>query len=380
MRGIWVRVGTAVALVAALGLVGCAGPSDMTGVPEFAKGGGETTTGHNLSYPVVFIGAPISLRGTMGQYAFGGAFWYGWETDSVTESGTVVVQKSCDPALEGCPPVEDGVIVRNLSKIWLQKDAINTWQAGHLDGVGTATADFLDWSDNLESVYWTATSVVRVEAIPFATLATPLTEFAMWWAWGKGTDEMWGARGTLETTDDPPIASLPYYKSGAYATINMPNACMSFTKLAAGEGAVDDPPDGPFTWSYDGTGCDGVWTGVSQTVNETLGGELNIGGKIIFGYNWNLKRVVMVAGVAKAGWWRLTFYTPYVTGTTPAIGFAETTQGCPPWAAPCPTQVIVAAEEGGDTGPVASPVIDVPNQLTYIDVFILPGKGGGKRQ
>jgi len=370
MRGIWIRVGPTVALVAALALAGCSDPSAVTDLPDFAsgppEGGGETTTGHNLSYPVVFLGAPSSLRGTMGAYTFGGAFWYGWLEDSAG----VMVQRSCDPGelLENCVP-EYGT---ETSKIWLQKDVINTWQAGHLDNVGTATADFLDWSDNLEAVYWTATSVVRVEAIPFATLAEPVPEFQMWHAWGKGTDEMWGARGTL---DD---GSEPYYNAGLYATINMPNACMSFTKLEAGEGATDAPPDGPFTWSYDGTGCDGVWAGTAETVgNHALGGELNIGGKIIFGYNWNLKREVVNPDVGKAGWWRLTFYTP---GNV--IGFTDLTQGCPPWVAPCSTAVIVPAEEseeGGDTGPVAFPVIDVPNQLTYIDVFILPGKGGGKR-
>jgi hypothetical protein len=35
--------------------------------------------------------------------------------------------------------------------------------------------------------------------------------------------------------------------------------------------------------------------------------EINVGGKVLFGYVWNLKNVVMDGGLTKDGYWRITF-------------------------------------------------------------------------
>lgn len=96
-----------------------------------------------------------------------------------------------------------------------------------------------------------------------------------------------------------------------------------------------------------------------------------MGGKYVYGYNWALKRDE-VAPWDKGGWWRLTFYTPdrSIVFTNAAI---PTTP--PPVVPSTPLIFTILA---GDTGPLYAPVIDVANNLTYIDICVSDTAGGGK--
>ena len=342
---------------------------------SWAKGGppnvGETT-GNNLSVPAYFTGSSVALRGTSGLYTFEGPYWFGW----IDTSGT---QCACDPSVTGCPPA--GV---DLYRIYLQKELLNAWQAQTVVANGITTVDYLDWSDNLESQTWTASSVVRVETVPFKVDAT-LLGFEMWWAEGLGVDEMWGARATNPPPDpeDPTVDSQPaepvseYYPG--FATIHDPTAWLTVQKLEAGGGSINSPPDtNGLAWDGD----EHRWIVADPELTPdafdpftptgfpaAYTAELNIGGRLIFGHVWNLKRTVMTEGVTKDGWWRLTFSTD-----DGLVDFTATTQLGPP---PLPGEAS-AAEEGEGTTYTA--VIDPGLDITYIDIYIAGAKGGGKRR
>ena len=94
--------------------------------------------------------------------------------------------------------------------------------------------------------------------------------------------------------------------------------------------------------------------------------EINVKGKMIYGYTWDVKKQNNGAGI-----YRITFS---FDGTAPASTlntyFDSNTQVL------LPVEVALASEEtGGGTA-----YIDVANNLTYIDVVILPGKGGGSNK
>ena len=315
------------------------------GVPGGGGGGGEETTGNNLSYPVILVGgATLSLREPPAGFDFSllGAYWYGWI------DGTTLEQLACDPGITGCPPPDI-----ELSRIYLQKDPLSVWQAAHLDSAAPVTAAFLDWSDNLESTVWSASSVVRVETVPFA-VATGALGFEMWWASGQGVDEVWGARAP---NADPAVpTSYPF--SPNYATIYSTNAWLTLQKLEPGGGNQSVPPDASgYVWNPAAHTWDNV---AGQTTRvEPYTAEINVGGKAIYGFNWNVKRQVMAPDETKDGWWRLTFSTSANT-----IVFDVNTVNTPP-----------------DTPPLAeymfTPQFDYTNNLTYIDIFLKAAKGGG---
>ncbi len=93
--------------------------------------------------------------------------------------------------------------------------------------------------------------------------------------------------------------------------------------------------------------------------------EVNIKGKIIFGYTWDVKLANNGTGV-----YRLTF--SFDEGGDANLStvlntfFTENTA--------LAGAVVVPTEEGGGTTAKIDPV----NNLTYIDVTILGNKGGGK--
>jgi hypothetical protein len=105
--------------------------------------------------------------------------------------------------------------------------------------------------------------------------------------------------------------------------------------------------------------------------------EINVKGKIIFGYTWNVRNLN-----EGAGHYRITFSLDEVCGTAALNTFfvdgittimepaeeeepAITTSG-----------VITVADEGGDTGG-GTGVLDFINNLTYMDIAILEREGGG---
>lgn len=263
--------------------------------------------GNQLSFPVVFPGSPfagISAGVAMGGYSLGGQHFLG---DGVNPP--------CLPDEVGCDP---GLPF----KIYLQKDPANLWQAYSLSEQGTLVLSNLDVSDNLEAVPWKDRSVVRVEFVPFVT--TDLTGFEMLHVSGLAVEEVWGGGAKASISEAPVAQPFAYGYATAYAT------CMAITlaKLHEGTGAIEELPGGTYSW----TGSE--WTGAcfNQTIPATA--EINVKGKIIYGYNWMLRRMAGIPSDQKAGWWRLTFHEDACGALIPFDYTAEDFSLFEPLAAP----------------------------------------------
>ncbi|MGE5236629.1 MAG: hypothetical protein ACM3O7_09795 [Acidobacteriota bacterium] len=346
-----VRHGSLLVLVAAALVISAPAEAQGHGGGPGGGGGGEETTGNNFSYPVVLVGgATLTLREPPvgSDYTFGGYSWLGWVVTNTDE------QLACDPAVLPCPPPDIDPLT--VERIYLQKDPASVWQANHIASAVPVTATHLDWSDNLESTVWNASSVVRVETIPFAA-ATGALGFQMWWASGKGVDEVWWARAS--DTESPLPTGYPF--SPNYATIYSTDTWPSLQKLEEGAGSLDARP---VTSGYAWNAAEHKWDGVlGKTVRiEPFTPEISVGGKAIYGFNWNLKRQVMTLPDTKDGWWRLTFSTSENT-----ILFNLNGKG----------PIFTPPEVSAPADQTFFPQADLDNNLTYIDIYIKAGRGGG---
>jgi hypothetical protein len=344
--------------------------------PPPGKGKPPVETANNLSYPGALT-ATGAFTLPIGYYDLGAVFPNGMSygcnvpetigtsvypnTSCVNDVGTPLTPEAC-VATKCIGFTED-----QLEPIYWQKNTANKWQAGYVSGLGSATADFVDWGDNLESVSWKTTSILRVETNAFTTLAAPTVRFDMWHVFGQGTNELWGAHANN--------ANVPYVYAGwPYGVINTPNARLNIAKLTNGPATC--PTTGGAVSPFSPTWANG-WTGTWLLRDIPYTAELNIKGSYVFGFNWNLKSDSVPPEVNKAGWWRLTFYT-----SDNSVVFDDANiPTAPPTSdlVPLPAASITVEAEEGDTGPLYAPVVDVENNLTYIDICINEGnsKGGG---
>lgn len=382
------------------------------------KGGGgkppvELT--NNLSMPAVHTSDAATAAswnvpaGTLGvTYSFGcdvpetvDNFSYP-NTSCVDALGTFLTAAQCTAPGGPC----DGLTV---SRIYWQKVAENDWWAQSKGPIAPMPVAYLDWGDNLESVSWSESSTIRVEATPYASLLPwavpfdPTTEtcadaavsyeldplavcqlgFQMWHVIGHGPSEQWGVRAT----DD--AVPLPWMNETPFGVIHTAAARLSLAKLEPG--AVDCPtvpgsvtPPSGFVWDtsfspprwVSGTGDDPC------TLRDTpFTSELNVGGRYVYGYNWALKRDELSSGCgvgwSKSGWWRLTFYTGngdvLFDPSQPVVEPLAPPPGVPSAPMSLPLYVIFAETEGT----LYTGTIDYPDNLTYLDLCITSKKGGG---
>ncbi len=296
----------------ALGILMALVASSSMAVAKGPGGGGshETIAGNNLSFPVIWSdGVTKALRGDSGAPVFAG-------------ESTVV----------------DGV------SWYHQQDPLNEWQAESGDWSSSLVdVSWVDWGDNLAKS-WSLTSQVRVETTLYQDLATPMLGYEMQLLFGKGTSEMWGTNG--ETYDS------------TQATVYSGCARLTIQKLL----------DGAETLAWDG--ATGEWTGdVGQTIfnravwqtTDGPGGysaEINIPGKVIYGYVWNVRNANDGAGL-----YRITYSLDGVSCPVTINTVFDTTR-------------IMAAVESTTAVPAGEPVanlevLDRADNLTYVDVPIL---------
>ncbi|MGV3528355.1 MAG: hypothetical protein ACO1OO_05615 [Flavisolibacter sp.] len=314
-------------------------------------GGGTEVTGNNLSFPVVWAeNTTINLRvEPVTGPKTDGEWWYVWGIDPIDPQADIF---SCNPALsDPCYPAG----TPDVYKAYLQKDADNIWQAYNAPPTTTSViVDQIDWGDNLESGSWSLTSKVRVEVGLYETFDDPVKEYLMRHVSGWGTDEVHGLATDLQGN----IQLGPGTQATVYSTL----ARLTIQKLS--EGATEDN----LTWD----GTNHMWTGdaatplYSHAIYEGgtgptyFGAEVNVKGKIIYGYAWDVKKTNAGAGI-----YRLTFsfdgagHTDF-DETTQILVAEEETEG-----------IVIAAEPVGGVA-----VVDPDNNLTYIDV-IITGKGSG---
>ena len=355
-----------------------------------AKGKPPSEAGNNLSYPVIWAeGVEKVLPGTAGMIpALNGVWWYQWGTNG---SDPDVTPASCAPdpqnnifCDDGDPLQYDEHLVPGipaatnplpLAKAYLQKDTNNVWQAGSADwSTAPVNVHWIDWGDNLESVDWYTRSQVRTEVVLFQDLDTPMLEYQMRHTSGWGIDEVHGLAATL--------ADEPLLGEGNRATIYSHCARLTIQKLLVdreeqkladlewvpGEGWTE--PEG----YEDDLINPHIFNGSVHEGGDGPGyysAEINVKGRIIYGYTWNVRKLNDGAGD-----YRITFSFDETCGTASLNTFFE--EGTTHIMVPIEEELaIAAAEEGEEPGGGATAELRTDLNLTYIDVRIIERSGGG---
>jgi len=285
---------------------------------------------------------------------------------------------------------------------WLQQREANKWQAFNPLATQTVAVTGVDWGDDLESRdNFNTRSIIRTEVVLLKNVADdPTSEFnaADFLAFemsgavpgtANSPVEMHGtnyggpenpALGTQALID--PMLVRPGFQATMYS------ACARFII----QKVVGDPAS--LQWNS----ADGHWGPVSAVNNPVFNGaiypdaladsysaEINVSGSLIYGYNWNLRKVGEGAGL-----YRLT----YVLDGGGDVGGSCTTDlttafapaPADPATQPPETEVVNVV-----TNPVAIPAIvpagdaglngDLGGGLSYIDVVInAKSPGGGKKK
>lgn len=355
----------------------------------------------------------------------------------------------------------EGLEVSDVFRIYWQKVDANEWWADDEGALHTTPAyphrsvAYVDWGDALEAVTPNERSFVRVETQPYtalipefdpadptlsdpydvnspplgscvgAALAASLDPeivckvgLQMWHVSGQGITEHWGVRAT----DVDPYNSFNY--DSPFQIIKTTNARLNVTKMAEGDALCPEPggnagdlPPPVGDWNPIAS----EWGDTCTIYDAPFSVELSVGGKYVYGYNWQLRYVEMSETACpdwlKTGFWRLTFYVPWdeeIVGEeviyVPKDVIFENADA-PNIAPPAiPSEVRLLPRDGNfntalatvetplpdavilrddvpvleDEDPDADdrlykPVIDTDNNLTYIDICVVAKTGGGKK-
>ncbi len=191
--------------------------------------------------------------------------------------------------LRGTPGVEYFVAPYDATLIdgypVYRNPSINEWCADWADGTTWGEVGVrLDWADNMTRQTWTSKSKVRVEVVLFADnidpVAHPLTGYNMYSLGGLKLEEVF-------------VTNTTKYQATT-ATVYSNVARLKIEKLDAQGGTptlvIYDSP------CYEAYFVDGPVDAYSA--------EINMGGKCIYGFNWNVGDVPLTD---RSGWYRLTF-------------------------------------------------------------------------
>ena len=377
---------------------------------SFAAKPGTETAGNNLSFPVIWAeDIPKTPPGTPGMTpTLAGEWWYWWGTAG---DGTPLSEPPDpdDPNYldDGIPNSVDSALVppQGSVRAYVQKDPLNVWQAGSLNGSSMGTqpvqVDWIDWGDNLESVDWYTKSKVRTEVVLYKDLSEPMLEYGMRHVSGWGIDEVHGLAATKAGSE-----IIPEIGPGTQATVYSPLARLTIQKLHVE--SLDDIGEESLAWNPLQGWADVQSPDIADLINEDpiynmavyeggdgpsyYSAEINVKGKVIYGYTWDVKRLNEFTehGGEAAGYYRITFSLDDLEGP-PAPALLNTSFELAQILEPVEEEfvffnpddgLLLAAEEGDTTGG-ATPLIDYENNLTYIDVLILEkirggNNGGGK--
>ncbi len=412
------------------------GPREIMAAPP--DGPGEDPAGNNLSLPAVLTNTvtgdipaywnpPDAGVGMLCEhYSYGcdkpeTADHFSYPNTSCVETLMVPKEEVVCLTAEVCTATGgkcDGYELSELSRIYWQKEILNDWSADQTVITEPIAAAFVDWGDALEAVSWKTTSKIRVETQPYAHVFSGFIGddgvlgpcyakalyagedpflvckkgFQMWHVSGQGITEHWGVRATEER--------VSYNYDSPYQIINSGTAKLNLAKLEGpsavcpspgggeeGEASVPAENGAPSGFAWDNENF--VWTQGSGEAdpctwyNGTYSVELSVGGKYVYGHNWDMNTVNLEGscpGFLKTGWWRLTFYT---TDNVILFSDANMPVSAPP-AAPANIRSLERAPFVTATAPYVpsvselyAPVVDPDNNLTYIDICIVAGGGGG---
>ena len=350
---------------------------------------GTETAGNNLSFPVIWSdNFAKTIPGTLNmEPSLNGEWWYVWGVDPIDPQAELF---SCQPdpdnpdiCIDGSTPGDDGASI--VYKAYIQKDAQNTWQAYNDFPTDIVNVDRIDWGDNLESLAWTTKSQVRAEVVLLEDLVEPVREYAMRHVDSWGTDEVHGLQTDLNGVPIDDIEGL-----GTTATVYSHNARFTIQKLNV---ESLDELESKLEWiPTEGKWKDSQGGGSEGLINEPIlnmavydagdgpgyyNAEINVKGKIIYGYTWNVRELN-----DGEGYYRLTFSFDADSDYPLNTYFDEATEIVVPIEEEEESEV-ATKEEGPGNGGVAD--IDVGNNLTCMDILITErsrggGGGGGQGQ
>jgi Bacterial Ig-like domain (group 2) len=231
--------------------------SKVSGTYEVKVTGEVTTTGSNMSVPVDFAeGIGLTLLPLTTETGMRPLSTEGLTVDTLPYFAPTN-QPDCGDATQ-----------------YYCQNGVNAWQPQWFNGSGAMQSGTLAWGDNLGAKSWTSTSMIRVE-VRLTRADTTLLGFNMPYVTNPSSpDELQGTDGTT-------AAMIP--------NIFAVTARMKIDKLDDSRSSVTFP-------YFNGAIADGSFTA-----------EVNISGNLAYGYNFQLKNVVMPSGVLKTGWWRITF-------------------------------------------------------------------------
>jgi hypothetical protein len=236
-------------------------PFDCT-EPVGKEKGGPSTYGNCLSMPVIF------------------AEGHGLTGDDVAVfsglRGTIGVEHFAEP-YDDVTLIDGRSVYRNPS--------VNEWQADWVDGRswGDEIPVELDWADNLTRRTWNERSKVRVEIV-LSTVVDPVTNPLLGYS-------MYSLGGTQR--DEVFVTNTARY-TAASATVYSNVARLQIEKLNKQGGE-------PVSTIYDSRCYEGYFV---DGPSNAYSGEVNMAGKCIYGYNWDVGEVPLDD---KTGWYRLTF-------------------------------------------------------------------------
>jgi len=251
---------------------------------------------------------------------------------------------------------------------YAQKTLGNVWQAENEVSPGLVFVNEIDWGDMLESSPLKVGTPIRIELAMYATSigGMPLAKrgFEMVMLGNPSSpDEIQGVMSSLNASPTAPAYAQHLLGTTGEATVFSPLGALVVQKLI---GLRDDIQTGDLSWSLstsqwiDGSAADP--SGIEAPNSSlTFGGEINVGGKVIYGLSKGGWRAT------QAGDYRITFYLPL---TSEARFNASTVIRA--------SLEAVATEEGAG----ATAYVDYVNNLTYIDVRVAGGGGskGGKNK
>jgi uncharacterized protein YjdB len=276
-----------------------------------------TTVGNNLSYPVVFA-------------------------EGIGITGLAV---ATDPGVR--PTTAEGITVDVLpfwysgnvadyQDTYFLQQGTNTWRAEWADGSqgGIQQAE-VAWGDNLTSVQFNTHQNIRVEVALNAINGAQLSGYVMKVLYGTGETEMQGTDGTTALFTPTIYSVLPH---------------ITVEKL-------DDVTREPVYKVYEGT----VYGGFGGDGSGLFNAEVNVGGKMVYGYNMMIQNLTLPSDLHKYGWWRITFQLDEVgqVGGAPVTRNTELTRLLP------------------SEGKMFVPQIDPATNRTWIDIDVKSASGGG---
>jgi uncharacterized protein YjdB len=279
-----------------------------------------STLGNNLSNPVIFA-------------------------EGIGVTGLAV---ATDPGLR--PTAAEGITVDQLPfwysgnvsdytlnnvNYFLQQGA-NTWQAEWVDeGAGAMQQVEVDWGDNLSATQFNSHQNIRIEVVLYDKSLRTLKGFNMAALYGTGETEMQGTDGTMGDFTPTVYAVTP-----RLIIQKLNDQTMQVVETVF-DGAI-----------HEGFGGDGP---------GAFSAEVNVGGRLGYGYNLLLQNVTLTdPTIHKYGWWRITFTLDAqanVNGQQIGRHLDMTSM------APASGQFL--------------PQFDAATQTTWIDINIKQASGGG---